>query len=396
VAALAHSRKLGRHVAVDVAQLSDGAVVYRRGSGPVTPASTMKLLTTVAALDTLGPDHRFSTSVVAPRGSARVGRVVLVGGGDPLLTRSPSTRRGYPPQADLTTLARRTARTLHRQGHHAVRVGYDASLFTGPAVDPHWEPSYLPDDVVSPISSLWVDEGREHAGLAARSDDPARAAGRAFARALSRQHVTVRGAPAPAALSPARSRVLARVSSAPLAEIVQHVVELSDNEGAEVLARQVALAKGRPASFAGAVSAVREVLASLGVTTRGDRILDGSGLSRQDRLRPGTLLRLIRTASAEDHPELRSAVADLPVAGFTGSLASRFLTGSPLGPGLVRAKTGTLTGVHGLAGTVTSRDGAVMEFVAIADKVRPVNTLDARARLDDIAAALAGCACARR
>jgi serine-type D-Ala-D-Ala carboxypeptidase/endopeptidase (penicillin-binding protein 4) len=49
--------------------------------------------------------------------------------------------------------------------------------------------------------------------------------------------------------------------------------------------------------------------------------------------------------------------------------------------------------VHGLAGTVTTRDGAVLEFVAVADKVRPVNTLDARARLDEVAAALAGCAC---
>ena len=121
---------------------------------------------------------------------------------------------------------------------------------------------------------------------------------------------------------------------------------------------------------------------------------DGSGLSRQDLLTPGPLLSVIATASAAEHPGLRSVVADLPVAGFTGSLAYRFETGDPAGLGTVRAKTGTLTGVHGLTGTVTTKDGAVLSFVAIADRVRLPNTLPARSLLDEISAALAGCTCA--
>jgi len=106
-------------------------------------------------------------------------------------------------------------------------------------------------------------------------------------------------------------------------------------------------------------------------------------------------LAVIREASSESRPGLRSAVADLPVAGFTGSLATRFDTGDPTGLGRVRAKTGTLTGVHGLAGTVTTVDGAVLSFVAIADRVRPPDQLAARIRIDEVAAALAGCACER-
>ena len=51
--------------------------------------------------------------------------------------------------------------------------------------------------------------------------------------------------------------------------------------------------------------------------------------------------------------------------------------------------------MHGLAGTATSADGAVMGFVAIADRVKPVNTLDARVRIDRLAGALGGCRCAR-
>jgi D-alanyl-D-alanine carboxypeptidase/D-alanyl-D-alanine-endopeptidase (penicillin-binding protein 4) len=86
-------------------------------------------------------------------------------------------------------------------------------------------------------------------------------------------------------------------------------------------------------------------------------------------------------------------VVNLPVAGFTGSLAARFGNGDSAGLGRVRAKTGTLSGVHGLAGTVTTRDGAVLGFVSIADRVPPADTLRARELLDRLFAALAGCAC---
>ena len=390
-------RKLGRHVVAEVVRLSDGAVAYRRGSGTVIPASTTKLLTATAALQALGPEHRFSTTVVTGR---QRGSIVLVGGGDPLLARAPDGGTGYPARADLDTLARRTAAALLEEGRRSVRLGYDTSLFEGPAVSPRWEASYVPDDVVSPITSLWVDGGRRRAGSSERVRDPALAATRVFARALGSHGITVRGPVSPATEPRAPDdagdgRPLARVRSAPLAALVQHVLEISDNEGAEVLARQVAVATGRPASFTGASNAVLSVLRDLGVPTSGATVHDGSGLSRDNRLPPDTIIAVLRAASADDRPELRSAVATLPVAGFTGSLATRFDTGSPWGRGTVRAKTGTLTGVHGLAGTVTTRDGAVLAFVAIADRVKPEFTLDARAALDQAAAALAACECAR-
>lgn len=393
VSTLLRSKKLGKHVVLDVAQLPSGRVVLRHGHGAVTPASTMKLLTMTAGLQTLGPSHRFTTSVVATRTSKRV---VLVGGGDPLLAREPQPSSSYPDRADLATLAGRTATALKANGRSAIRLGFDTSLFTGPSVDPHWPASYLPEDVVSPISPLWVDEGRERTGFAARSSSPAYDAAAVFAKALERHHVRVIGKPVDS-LAPKASaggRTIARVRSAPLSQIVEHIVEVSDNEGAEVVARHVAIATGRPASFAGAAQAVRAVLRSIGVSTAGDRIYDGSGLSRDDRLRPDTLLGVLHAAATRGR--LRATVVDLPVAGFSGSLAARFDTGDPAGAGRVRAKTGTLTGVSGLAGTVTSRDGAVMSFVAIADRFEPDDTLDVRDLLDELAAALAGCRCARQ
>jgi D-alanyl-D-alanine carboxypeptidase/D-alanyl-D-alanine-endopeptidase (penicillin-binding protein 4) len=386
VSRLVLAKKLGRRLSVAVADAGTGKPVFTFGAPVVTPASTMKLLTSLAALQVLGPEHRFSTTVV------RAGkRIVLVGGGDPLLTRAPHDRDEYPQRADLSTLAKQTAKALEAAGLTRVRLGYDASLFTGPAVDPTWEADYIPDGVVSPIMPLWVDEGREREGYAKRSADPSLAAAQVFASLLTRRGITVAGAPV-ARLAGAAVTQIAAVNSPPLSQIVQHTLENSDNEAAEVLARQVAVAQGAEASFEGAAMAVEKVLTGLGVDLAKAVIHDGSGLSRSDRLHFRTLLDVLQVATTE--PRLRTVVSGLPVAGYTGSLAYRFETGPPAALGEVRAKTGTLTGVNGLAGTVVTRDGVLLSFVAIADKVRPANTLFARAQLDKIAGALANCTCA--
>jgi len=387
VARLLRDKDLGPRVALAVGQLSDGETVYDVGPDLVTPASTMKMLTSVAALATLGPEHRFRTTAVA---GASPREVVLVGGGDPLLARTPDGD-AYPPRADIVTLAKATARSLKKLGRVRVRLGYDTSLFSGPAESPAWRPTYVPENVVSRISPLWVDEGLERESVF-RAEDPALGAAAEFAEVLEKQGIKVRGRPTPVVAAPDATEY-AGVESAPLAQIVQWVLEVSDNEAAEVLFRHVGIAEGRPGSFTGGAAGVRAVLGRLGVDVTGDRILDGSGLSRENRLSPETLLSVVEVAAQEEHPELRRVLSGLPVAGFTGSLTYRFDTGDEEGLGAVRAKTGTLTGVHGLAGVVTDRDGNVFSFVAIADRVKPVDELDARERIDQVAAALAACAC---
>lgn len=385
---LLRSRDLGPRVAVAVGSPEDGSTVWSTGPGTVIPASTTKLLTTAAALDVLGPDHTFSTSVVAGRSTRQV---VLVGGGDPLLARAPETS-AYPSRADVVTLAKATARSLKNLGRIRVRLGYDTSLFSGPDVSPAWRPSYISDNVVSRISPLWVDHGRERPGQVFRAEDPALAAAMEFKGALEAEGIVVRGRPR-SVVAPAEAEEYASVRSAPLSQIAQWVLEASDNEAAEVLFRHVALATDRAGSFADGSAAVRDVLGELGVDLSGTRIHDGSGLSRRARLTPDALLSTIAVAASDEHPELRTVLAGLPVAGFTGSLAYRFDAGDPAGLGRVRAKTGTLTGVHALAGVVTDLDGNVLSFVAIADRVKVENTLDARDRLDQMAAALAACRC---
>ncbi len=135
------------------------------------------------------------------------------------------------------------------------------------------------------------------------------------------------------------------------------------------------------------------MLRGLGVPLTGDRLYDGSGLSRQDLLATDTLAGVIRLAASPDHPELREVLTGLPVAGFTGSLTYRFDKGPAAARGRVRAKTGTLTGVHGLAGVADDASGARMVFVVVADRVGPLKDFEAQTLIDRIAGALGACRC---
>ena len=381
-------RDLGKSVHAVVAGMSGGPPALSFGADPAMPASTTKLLTATAALQTLGPDHVFETTVV--RGGA--GRIVLVGGGDPFLERGPVSSDTWPRRADVVTLARRTAAALDQHGRGKVQVAYDDSLFTGPAENPNWPRDYVPDGVVSPITSLWVDEGRDASGFG-RVADPSAEAAAEFARALERAGIRVQGKPA-RQRAEAGAPVIARATSAPLAQVVEQVLAVSDNEGAEVLARHVGLAVSGKGSSTAGTDAVLSTLRRLGVQIAGAQLYDGSGLSRRNRIDPDTLVDVLRLAASGDHPDLRSTVTGLPVAGFTGSLAFRFADTPVPGRGRVRAKTGTLTGVSALAGVATDLDGVPMVFALVADRVKLPNTLDAQEALDDLAAALGACHCA--
>lgn len=383
---------LGKHVVAAVGDLTFGSE-WTSVEGPDTylPASTTKLLTVAAALEHLGPEARFTTRVVSgtsPR------EVVLVGGGDPYLASKPLTpdeaATAFPPRVDVVTLAREAAEALGGSGR--VRVRYDDGLFTGPTASAGWRSDYVPDDIVSPITALMVDGGREADGYA-RADDPSLQAARAFADALAAAGLKVRGKVERVVVPPDAAE-LAAVVSARLGDIAERVLDVSDNEGAEVLGHHVGLATSGTGSFAAGAAGVGTTLQGWGIDTSGLRLYDGSGLSRQNRVSAATVLAVLRRVAGSEGGPLRSAVTGLPVAAFTGSLTYRFDEGPKAARGVVRAKTGTLTGVHALAGLATGRDGVVMAFVVAADKVGEADGLDAQEAVDQAAAALAACRCA--
>ena len=379
---------LGSRVAAAVIDLSTGSTLLaEQADSALIPASTIKILTSAAALEVLGPEHRFTTRVVA---GADPDQLVLVGGGDPALTESDD------PELDVATrlsvLADRTAAALKKTGTTAVELLVDDTLFTGPAVDPDWRSSYIPTGAVGPVSALAVDGGRVDPGLRARSDDPALSAAVDFTRLLAANGVIVRAGPTRGRAADDAAEIAA-VRSPSLARIVEHVLLVSDNDGAEVLGRHVALATGRPGSSQAAEEAVVEALEEMGIDMSGATVLDGSGLARGNAISPVVLVATLAAAAKAESPNLRPVLTGLPVAQFTGTLDERFDSPRAAGAaGVVRAKTGTLTGVSSLAGIVVSRDGNTYAFAVLADQI--VNTDAARAAIDNVAATLAQCGCA--
>ena len=221
--------------------------------------------------------------------------------------------------------------------------------------------------MVSPVTALWVDEGRPAVG-SGRVDDPSLYAAQTFAAALLSHGITVVGVRRPTASRPAGAS-WRPCQSAPLREIAARVLEVSDNEGAEVL-----VPPGRQggvrhrARFADGAAAVTQTLQGLGVTADFD-IHDGSGLSRENRITPLALVQVLRLTLDPAHPELNAVATALPVAGFTGSLTNRFDQPFPDSRGLVRAKTGTLSNVSSLAGIAVDQDGNEMLFALMADRI---------------------------
>ncbi|MFB7595741.1 D-alanyl-D-alanine carboxypeptidase/D-alanyl-D-alanine-endopeptidase [Streptomyces sp. NPDC056160] len=373
---------LGARRSAVVVDVATGRQLYGQGGGDgLTPASTTKIATAVAALSALGPDHRFTTRAAL---DPDTGELVLVGGGDPTLTARPDAHGA----ASLRTLADATAGALAKRGTHRVTLSYDATLYAGSDLHPIGV-----NENLARVAALLADEARTDdstGGPAPRAADPAADAARAFARFLNDRGIRTT-APGPSKAT-GRSQTLATVSSPPLSDVVERMLTNSDNDIAEALARQTALASGERPDFAGGARAVTARLERLGLPLTGTAFHDGSGLDRTDRLTANLLTALLRTAAGPAHPGLRPVLTGLPVAGFTGTLADRYTSDASDGAaGLVRAKTGTLTGVNTLAGTTVDHDGRLLAFAFLAEGTTDPQA--AQSTLDHTATALAACGC---
>ena len=378
---------LGGRIAASVVDATTGDVLLdERGAATVLPASTAKIATAVAVLTALDPGLRLPTRVLA---GAQPGEVVLVGSGDVTLA-GPSAERDDPLRpARLADLARDAREAL--QGAEVTRVLVDDTAYDGPQVAPGWKPTYVTGGDVMPVSAVSVDAGRTAPGRGPRVQDPALTAGQELARAIG-----ATGAEVARGVAPPGAAELAAVQSPPVARLVERLLTRSDNDLAESLSRQVALARCRPATFAGASAAVGEVLAEVlpGSGGAGFALADGSGLSRSDRVQPAALTALLAHVVRDGTGRYAPVLTGLPVAGYDGTLEDRFRSGDALpAAGAVRAKTGTLADVSALAGLVRTREGRLLAFDVTADAVPPGANGPAEVALDGLAAALASCGC---
>jgi len=353
----------------------------------LVPGSTAKILTAAAALLTLNPTDGFVTRVVA---GTQPGTVVLVGGGDPTLTALPEGEEGvYPGPARLAELVREVREKVPGPIDTVV---VDTSRYSGPTSAPGWDPADVTAGFVTPIEPLMLDGGRGDPTVqdTPRTSEPALEAGRAFAELLGADEVET-------GTAPGQGERLASVTSAPFSELVEHAMRTSDNVLAETLAREVAIVRNGPPTFAGAAEQTLAALTQAGFDPAGAVLVDGSGLSTDNQVPARLLGTLLAAASTPAEGErdtdfLRPLITGLPVAGGDGTLDDRFGVDAPssAGRGTVRAKTGTLTNVSSLAGLVTDADGRLLVFAFMSNGASPATV---RPRLDAMAAELGGCGC---
>jgi D-alanyl-D-alanine carboxypeptidase/D-alanyl-D-alanine-endopeptidase (penicillin-binding protein 4) len=366
-----------------------GAVLWARNpETALVPGSTAKLLTAAAALLTLDHQAQLRTTVLA---GDEPGTVVLRGGGDPTLSAAgQGTPTAYPGAArldDLVSQVRAATRGPIR------RVLVDVSRYTGDALAPGWQPGDVAGGYIAPIEPVMLDGGRMDPAedISPRAAKPATAAAAELARRLGADPDTVAiGSALPGAA------VLGEVSSPPVQDLVATALRRSDNVLAEALAREVARKTGAPPSFSGASQAVLTALRQHGFDLSGVTLADGSGLSTSDAVPARLLAAMLGAAATPDQVHeprtaaLRALLVGLPVAGGSGTLADRYHGPTGAGRGWVRAKTGTLTGVTSLAGTVQDVEGRVLVFAFLSNGPNPASV---RPRLDALAAGLHSCGC---
>ena len=364
----ASSWALGSDATIHVADAESGTSIFgRRADERQIPASTMKVITAATSLSTLGPDHRFVTRVV--RGDSR-DQIILVGGGDPLLT-----------SADLRRLASRTARALKREGTSGpLRLFLDDYLFPAPTPAKGWAPGDSPA-YASAVRPLGI--------VGEYSSDTTASALAAFVGALREKGLTV--SYAGRALAEEDAPDIASFDDHRLSDAVELMLRVSENNVAEILFRQVALARGYPATWSSSAAAAREALGALGIDTSPVRLIDGSGLSSSNRLTARTLTDVLDLVLDGAHADLRPLFDGLPVAGESGTLTYRFAAPpANCAKGEVFAKTGSLTGVNTLAGLTEGQDGEWKSFAIMVNSA-PSNTTATKLAIDTIAATVHGC-----
>jgi len=339
---------------------------------PVIPASNQKLLTAAAALQVLGADYTFTTSVSATglSGGVVTGDLYLIGGGDPLLRTADwdGSLIGYPapPEStDLGTLAQGIvdAGVTQIQG----RILGDGSRYDDELYHEEWGSDVRVLEA-GPLSALMVNDSRrlDASGEWRTADSPTAGAAAELTRLLQGLGVTVAGEPG-SGQAPADATPVAEIRSAPLPAIIAEMLSTSDNNTAELLVKELGLHSGGAGTTAAGVAVMATALQALGIDTSAFVIADGSGLSNGNRVTcRGMADVLMRHTVGDD------LAAGLPVAAESGTLRNSFVD-TPMA-GVLRAKTGSLSNppfnddipsVKALSGYVPLESGATIQFSLI-------------------------------
>lgn len=343
----------------------DGSALWkRRAYEQFMPASTMKVITAAVALELMGKDWKPVTRVTFDDAT---GTITLIGGGDAMLT-----------SANLRTLAIRVANALAMTDAVPTTLHLDDSLFPPPTVPPGVIAAQQPQEV-NPVRALVVDRriGMDSSAVAAKL----------FNSYLAGAGVHVRYAGRGKAIG----AEIASFSGIRLQGSLRTMLWYSDNDIAEITFRLSALAAGRTATWADARLTAFEQLTKFGVPTKDIALIDGSGLSRKNRLSAFVLADVLRVAALNERTQVLREL--LPSAGAEGTVRGRFRTKpSMCVQGSLKVKTGGLRDVVSLAGYAPTPDGGFRPFAIIVNNLHGTAAGNrARHAIDALAASFSGC-----
>lgn len=354
------------------------AVTAHNPTGSVIPASTQKLVVAAVALHLLGDDFTFETQVLAPFVVDGVveGDVFLVGGGDPMLVSSdvPHDDDGFA-RTSLDLLAD----AFVASGIERVNGGVvgDGDRYDDEFVVDSWGDGVAGVEA-GPYDALLVNDGFV-LDRSSRQSDPNAAAARELRRLLDARGVRV-GNNSSSGSVEGDVRVIGSVRSAPLSDIVGHMLTTSDNDTAELLLKEIGYVDSGEGSRLAGIAAVERTLREWGVPLDDVELVDGSGLSPDNSVTCAMMLSILQRRRTSPMS------AGLAVAARSGTLLDEFV-GSPLA-GRLSAKTGTLgnppfdeppLASKALAGYVAAENGDTIEFVLIINA--PELTTDSYRRL---------------
>lgn len=413
----------GSNFSLYMVQVDSGNVLHAENiDAPLIPASTMKIITTAAALDRFLPEHQFETKFFYTGRLAKGevdGDLIVKGGGDPMLV----SESLWQIAADLRLLGlrrvngdlkidnslfstpyrnqvRKSAETVSHHAYDAAvsALGVNFNTITvgissvGPVVQAEFDPYPLPHiNIVNQVkvgrrndiraSRVTASNGQEtvylkgtiKAGAELRkvwvaAGDPVRHAGELIRAFLKGQGIEISGKVVSDS-TPANAQLLYTFRGKPLHEIASGLLKYSNNVVADVLVQDLGAVFGKPASIASGLDIVTDFLRKKVRTTGAYHLEDGSGLSRKSRVTTKVLVDVLRYIA--DHrvifPDFLSA---MPRPGGDGSLKYRFDNGRSareLGE-MIRAKTGTLVespAVSGMAGYILDPKRGTVAFAII-------------------------------
>lgn len=321
-------------VGLMVYDLTADSCIYRVNERQMLrPASTMKVITAIAAIDCLGGSYQFRTSLYYTgtiENNTLTGDVYCVGGFDPRFNSD-----------DMTAFVE----GIHRMGVDTIRgrIVMDRTMKTAELLGEGW---------------CWDDDNPQLSPLLVGRKD--RFAER-FMQDLRDAGIVVEAYNSEGALPNGAYIVCTRFHS--LDQVLMRMMKESDNLYAESMFYQIAASTGnRPADAGHARAVIQRLIGKLGLPPKAYKIADGSGLSLYNYVSAELEIRMLRYAYLNSNIYLH-LYPSLPIAGQDGTLKNRMR--NPFTNGNVRAKTGTLTGISSLAGYCTASNGHQLCFAII-------------------------------